>query len=77
MAGHKCLRVFLDIFQASCQVCQHQPRANSTQLGAPEPWRRPGCYSFRATSGPVMRSIRGKVEAMIPKEASSPPPTSR
>ncbi len=32
-------------------------------------------YSFRATSGPVIRSSSGNVEAMIASDAASPPRT--
>ena len=32
-------------------------------------------YSLRAISGPVMRSIRGRVAAMIPRQATRPTPT--
>jgi hypothetical protein len=51
-----------------------QPEATDLQRQEePDTTPVPGvCYSFRAVSGPVIRWSRGRVVAMIPREAASP-----
>jgi len=50
--------------------------ANRAQAGG-DGDAKPRVYSFRAISGPVIRSMRGRVEAIIPREETSPPTTMR